>query len=146
MMQSILMLERAILYSNTRYRGIVHFKEEHFVSVGQPHREYLTHLALQSGNAAVINEATLGFTGKCKINEELEVIGCDSININTGCMGRVIHRIEEKIGLRKYGSFVYCIQMSYLCVICSQYWIKKFVKKIVFELRMGLLVLVHSLS
>ena len=72
--------------------------EEHDVLVGQPHGEYLTHLTLQSENITAISEAILEFTGKYNINDKLKVIGCDSTNVNIGCMGGVIYRIEKKIG------------------------------------------------
>ena len=68
--------------------------------VGQPHGEYLTHLTLQSGNTAAITKAILEFTGKYKINDLLNVIGCDSTYVNTGSMEEVIHQVEENIGHR----------------------------------------------
>ena len=68
--------------------------------VGQPHGEYLTYLKFQSGNETAISESILEFTGTYNINEKLKVIGCDSTNVNTSCMGGVIHPDEEKIGHR----------------------------------------------
>ena len=47
-----------------------------------------------------MSEAILEFNGECNINDELEVIGCDLINVNTGSMRVVIYEIEEKIGHR----------------------------------------------
>ena len=65
---------------------------------GKPHGEYLIHLTLQSGNAVAISEVIFEFTGKCNINDELKVIGYDSSNVKTGCMGGATHQIEDKIG------------------------------------------------
>ena len=78
----------------------MYLMEEHYVLVGQPQSEYLTYLTPQSGNATAISEAILAFTGKYNINDELKVIGCDSTNVSTGCMGGAIHQIEKKIGHR----------------------------------------------
>ena len=73
--------------------------KEQYVLVGKPPDEYLTNLTLQSKNATAISEAILEFTGNY-INDELKVIGCNSTNVNTGCMGGVIYRIKEKIEYR----------------------------------------------
>ena len=99
--------------------GLTYLKEEHYVLVGQPHGEYLTHLAVQSGNAA-ISEASLEFNGKDNINYELKVIGCESTNVNTGGIGGFIHLIEEKIGHRVMWLICFYIRMSCLCAVCSQ--------------------------
>ena len=72
------------LFQHEDTGGLTYLKEEHYVLVGQPHGEYLTHLALQSGNATAISEAIREFTGKYNINDELKVTGCDSTNVNTG--------------------------------------------------------------
>ena len=45
-----------------------------------------------------MSQAILAFTGEYDINTTLNVIRCDSTNVNTGCNGGVIHLIEETIG------------------------------------------------
>ena len=57
-----------------RYKGLLHQKKKHYALVRQTPGEYLTHLALQSGNAAAISEAIIEFTGKYNINAELKVV------------------------------------------------------------------------
>ena len=78
-----------------------HFKEEHYVLVIQPHSEYLVYLTFQRENVAAISEAIFEFTGKCNIDIELKVIGCNLLNVNAACMEGV-----EKIGHRM------------MCLIC----------------------------
>ena len=119
-----------------------HFKEEHYVLAIQPHSEYLVYLTLQRGNAAAISEAIFEFTGKCYINDELKVIGCDLLNVNAGCM----KGDEEKRGHRV------------MCLICLLHTNelplrhlftnldKKACEKISFWVRIELLALVHLFS
>ena len=90
--------EKIRLVHHERTGALTCAKEDHYVLVGQPHDKYLTHLSVRSGNAAAISQAILEFSGEYDINNTLNVIGCDSTNVNTGCNGREIHRIEEKIG------------------------------------------------
>ena len=90
--------EKIRLVHHERTRALTYAKEDHYVLVGQPHDEYLTHLPVRSGNAAAISQAILEFTGEYDTNNTLKIIGCTSTNVNTGCNGGEIHRIEEKIG------------------------------------------------
>ena len=90
--------EKIRLVHHERTGALTCAKEDHYVLVGQPHDEYLTHLTVRGGNAAAISQAILAFTGKYDINNTLKVIGCDSTNVNSSCNGGEIHRIKEKIG------------------------------------------------
>ena len=87
-----------ILFQHNDTGRLTYLKEQHYVLVGQPHSEYLTYLTLQSGNVAAISEAILEFTGKYNIDDELNVIGCDSTTVNTCSMEGVIHPTEETSG------------------------------------------------
>lgn len=72
--------------------------EEHYILVSQPGGEYLTHVTPKNGGSECIADIILTSIKDMGAQDTVSVIGCDSTNVNTGCNGGVIRRLEKSLG------------------------------------------------
>ncbi|CAH0381343.1 unnamed protein product [Bemisia tabaci] len=73
-------------------------KEDHYVLLEEPGSEYLGHVSPQSGKAQDIAFSIIDFLTKNGVSfEELQVLGCDSTNTNTGKHNGVNRKLEEQL-------------------------------------------------
>ena len=77
-----------ILFQHEDTGGLTHLKEEHYVLVGQPQGEYLTHLTLQSENTVTISEAILSLLANTMLMSLMSLV---AIHLMSNCTGGVIH-------------------------------------------------------
>lgn len=69
---------------NDTFKRVVK-KEEHIVIVEEPGSQYLGHVTPKSGKGDSIQKAIIQFCNEKEIElSNLEVIGCDGTNVNTG--------------------------------------------------------------
>lgn len=71
--------------------------EEHCVVLTEPGGEYLTHTIPSSSKATDIATSIMDVMNDRNITDDVVVIGCDSTNINTGCVGGVITCLENSL-------------------------------------------------
>lgn len=72
--------------------------EEHVTLIAEPGNIYLGHIVPNSGSARDIVKSILSFTEENHIDlENIEAIGCDGTNVNTGWRAGIIKRLEEHL-------------------------------------------------
>lgn len=74
-------------------------KEEHYSLIKEPGSIYIGHVSPCSGKAIDIARSILSFLKENEFSlEDLDFVGCDGTNINTGWKNGVIHHLEVYIG------------------------------------------------
>lgn len=73
--------------------------EEHISLLKEPGSEYIGHISLNAGKAAIISKKIMEFLVRKNIDvKKFIVVGCDGTVVNTGRYGGVIPKLEKQLG------------------------------------------------
>lgn len=71
--------------------------EDHYVLVGEPGTNYLSHLTVERGTGAAIANGLYEAMKEMEITDKIVAVGADSTAVNTGRKGGAVHLLECKL-------------------------------------------------